>query len=338
MELIRVAVSPQALANGVAVSPAGRIFSSFPRWTPAPTPSLAEAMPDGSFKPYPGNDWNHWEPGASPHERIVSAHAVYADRKNNLWVIDDAAPRICPPVEGASKLIKFDLNNNRVDRVYRFDAAFLPLGSILGHMRVDERFAYVTESHHDACIIVVDLESARARKILAKHKLTRADPSLTAFVQGREFRARATGEVPQVAVDLLELSADGKWLYFSALLGPVLRRVETKYLTDESLSDEQIAEHVEDVARVPPLAGLAGDAAGNLYICSWTQDAILRLGRDGKLETLISDPRISFPNEGCVGPDGCFYFPSSQIHRTARFGDGTSVVQLPYEVFKIKVA
>ena len=30
-----------------------------------------------------------------------------------------------------------------------------------------------------------------------------------------------------MAVDLIELSGDGKWLYFSNLLGPMLRRVPT---------------------------------------------------------------------------------------------------------------
>ena len=230
MELIRVAASEQAMLNGAAVSPMGRVFSSFPRWTPVPSPSVAEA------------------------------------------------------------------------------------------------------------IIVVDLASGAARKVLANHRLTLADPNATAMIQGREFRAR-NGGVPQVHVDLLELSGDGKWLYFAALLGPMLRRVPTMALQDVSLSDDEVAATVEDVIGVPPLAGLARDARDNLYICSFTQDAILRLKPGAKvLETLITDPRISFPNEGCVGPDGYFYFPGSQIHRSARFGDGTSQVQLPFEVMKILIA
>ncbi len=336
MELIRVAASPQAMLNGAAVSPKGRVFSSFPRWTPLPSPSVAEATPEGGFRPYPGNQWNQWAPGLPHEDRFVNAHSVYADRFNKLWVIDDATPRICPPVDGASKLVKIDLDSDSVERVYRFSLEFLPPGSVLGHMRVDERYAYVTESHHDAAIIVVDLKSGAARKRLANHKLTLADPTLTAMIQGREFRAR-NGGVPQVHVDLLELSGDGRWLYFAPLLGPMLRRVPTAALQDASLTDEDVAATVEDVIAVPPLAGLARDANDNLYICSFTQDAILRLKPGGKLETLITDPRISFPNEGCVGPDGYFYFPGSQIHRSARFGDGTSQVQLPFEVMKIRI-
>ena len=290
MELIRVAASPRAMLNGAAVSPAGRVFSSFPRWTPEPSPSVAEAR-DGVFHAFPGNAWNEWAPGKDPHSAIVNAHAVHADRFNTLWVIDDAAPRICPAVPGAAKLVRIDLATNTVSRVYRFDEAFLPAGAILGHLRTDGRFAYVTESHHDCCFIVVDLESGRAWKKLANHPLTAADPTLTTFVQGREFRGR-NGEVPQVAVDLIELSGDGKWLYFSNLLGPMLRRVPTAALADEQLSDADVAAQVEDVVPVKPMAGLARDAKENFYICSWSEDAILRLTPERRVETLITDPQI----------------------------------------------
>src|SRR5712691_7701531 len=70
-ELVRVAVSPEFMLDGVAVSPRGRVFASFPRWTSPGAPSVMEAMPDSSFEPYPGNAWNEWQPGAPAHD---SAH------------------------------------------------------------------------------------------------------------------------------------------------------------------------------------------------------------------------------------------------------------------------
>ena len=335
IELVRVAASPEFMLNGVAVSPRGRAFASFPRWTSLAAPSVMEAMPDGSFRPYPGNAWNEWQPGASSHDRIVSSHAVFADSSNNLWVVDDAAPRVAPPVVGAAKLVKIDLATNRVSRVYPLGAEILPKGTMIGHMRVDARFAYVTEAHHGS-IIVVDLATGRARKCLEGDPSTRADPSIVPVVEGRELR-RQTGEVPQLHVDLLELSADGKWLYFMPLFGPVLRRIETRFLQDETLTETEVAACVEDVVRVPPLAGITTDRAGNLYFCSFTDNAILKMGEDRKLETLIADTRISFPNEPSIGPDGWLYFPSSQAHRLAAFNAGVSRVQLPFEVFKLQL-
>src|SRR5262249_40030840 len=151
-------------------------------------------------------------------------------------IVDDAGPRVAPAVPGAAKLVSIDLATDRVSRVYPLGADLLPEGTMIGHMRVDERFAFVTEAHHGS-ILVVDLESGRARKVLEGARSTRADPSIVPIIEGREMR-RATGEVPQLHVDLLELSADGTWLYFMPLFGPVLRRIETRLLADETLPDE----------------------------------------------------------------------------------------------------
>ena len=334
-ELVRVAASPEFMLNGVAVSPKGRVFASFPRWTSLDAPSVMEAQPDGSFRPYPGNEWNDWRPGASSHDRIVSSHAVFADSSNHLWIVDDAGPRVAPAVEGAAKLVRIDLATDRVTRVYPLRADILPPGTMIGHVRVDARTAYVTEAHHGS-ILVVDLDTGLARKVLEGAPSTRADPSIVPVVEGREMR-RTTGEVPQLHVDLLELSEDGKWLYFMPLFGPVLRRVETRFLHNEALSEDELSARVEDVARVPPLAGITVDRKGTLYFCSFTENAILRMGKDRRIETLIADPRISFPNEPAIGPDGWLYFPSSQANRLPAFNGGVSRVQLPFEVFKIKL-
>ena len=334
-ELVPVAASPEFMLNGVAVSPKGRVFASFPRWTSLAAPSVMEAQPDGSFRPYPGNEWNDWWPGASSHDRIVSSHAVFADSSNHLWVVDDAGPRVAPAVEGAAKLVRIDLATDRVTRVYPLRADILPPGTMIGHVRVDAHHAYVTEAHHGS-ILVVDLDTGRARKVLEGAPSTRADPSIVPVVEGREMR-RTTGEVPQLHVDLLELSEDGKWLYFMPLFGPVLRRVETRFLHDEALSEDELSARVEDVARVPPLAGITIDRRGTLYFCSFTENAILRMGKDRKIETLIADPRISFPNEPAIGPDGWLYFPASQANRLPAFNGGVSRVQLPFEVFKVRL-
>jgi len=335
VELIRVAASPEFMLNGVAVSPKGRVFASFPRWTSLEAPSVMEALPDGGFKPYPGGQLNDWYPGASSHDRIVSSHAVFADSRNQLWIVDDAGPRVAPAVAGAAKLVQIDLATDRVVRVYPLRADILPQGTMIGHVRVDARHAYVTEAHHGS-ILVVDLETGRARKVLEGAPCTRADPSIVPVVEGREMR-RIDGKVPQLHVDLLELSQDGKWLYFMPLFGPVLRRIETRFLHDDALDDDELSAHVEDVVRVPPLAGITVDREDTLYFCSFTESAILRMGRDRRIETLIAGPRISFPNEPAIGPDGWLYFPASQANRLPAFNGGVSRVQLPFEVFKVKL-
>jgi Major royal jelly protein len=336
-ELIRVAASEHAILNGVAVSPAGRIFSSFPRWMEAPTPSLAEALPDGSFKTFPGDHWNEWRPGLSPREHLVNVHSICADAENYLWAVDDAAPHHQPHLPGGPKLAKFDLRSNKLVRVYFMDESVAPPGAVLGHMRVLGKHAFITESHYGA-IIILDQQTGAARRVLTKDPKTRADPSIVPVIDGKEFR-RANGKVQVVNVNLLELSNDGRWLYFTCLFGPMLRRIETKYLLDASLTDEELSLHIEDVVRIPPCAGFTIDRRGRLYFSSFSENAMLVMGEDRKLRTLVSDPRISFPNEPDIGPDDYLYFPASQIHRLLGFqADGQSRVKAPWEVLKVKIA
>ena len=335
-DLIRVAASPEAMINGVAVSPGGRVFSSFPRWTETPTPGVAEAMPDGTFKPFPGGAWNEWRPGASTQDRFVAVHSVHADRDNNLWVIDDSAPHHQTLESARPKIVKIDLKRNAIARVYALDAEAAPPGAILGHMRVDGRHAFVTESHHGA-IIVLDLETGAARRRLGNAAETRADPSIVPVIDGKEMR-RWDGSVQRINVNLLELSPDRKTLYFMALFGPMVRRIETRALVDSALDDAAIVPQIREFARVPPCAGIAADSRGTLYFSSFTENAIAAIGADGERRLLAQDPRISFPNEGCVGPDGYFYFPASQVHRIAMFQpDRVSRVTLPWEALKFKL-
>ena len=333
--LIRVAASESAILNGVAVSPEGRVFSSFPRWMHGPTPCIGEAMPDGSFRTFAIGDWNEWHESMSVTDHFVNVHSLHADADNFLWVIDDGAAHHQPYLPGAPKVVKIDLRTNQIVRVYPIDATVAPPKSVLGHMRVLGKHGFITESFHNG-IIVLDTDTGATRRILHGLPQTQADTSIVPMIDGREFR-RANGQVPQVHMDLLELSNDGRWLYFTSLFGPLLCRIETKHLIDASLSADQLAAHVEEVARIPPCAGVTIDKRGNIYFSAFSENAILVLGADKQLKTLAADPRISFPNECDIGPDDYLYFPASQIHRLAGFhADGKSTVKTPWEVLKIK--
>ncbi len=335
--LIRVAASEHAILNGVAVTPTGRVFSSFPRWMHGPTPCIGEAMPDGSFKIFPGNEWNEWHDGMSVTDHFVNVHSLHADPDNFLWVVDDGAAHHQPHLPDAPKIVKIDLGTNRIVRVYPINAVAAPPKAVLGHMRVLGKHGFITESFHNA-IIVLDQETGATRRVLEGLPQTRADTSIVPMIDGREFR-RANGQVPTVHMDLLELSNDGRWLYFTSLFGPLLCRIETRYLTDTDISDAQRIAHVEEVGRIPPCAGVTIARNGTIYFSAFTENAILMMGEDRKLKTLVADPRISFPNELDVGPDGYLYFPASQIHRLPGFDkDDKSNVKTPWEVIKVKIS
>ena len=325
MELISVVSSGNVMMTNAAVSPSGRLFANFPRWTEVPTPSVGEATADGGFTPFPGGAWNEWRPGQPPQERFVCTHGLHADRDDNLWAIDDASPHHGAMVEGGAKLVKIDLATNRVSRIYFLGKDLAPTGAVLSHMRVDARFLYVTDAGLGA-IVVIDRESGRGHRVLEGEPCSRADRSITPMIHGKPL-VHPDGKAPVIHLSHLELSPDGRWMYFTPLFGPMLRGVETKYLHDPRLTNKDIAAHVEDVVRIPPVTGITADAAGTLYFSALTEDGVLAMGPDRTLRTVIRDDRISGPNEGSIGPDGFYYFPNSQAPRVNR----------PYEVFKIKL-
>jgi sugar lactone lactonase YvrE len=325
MELTTVASSGNVMVTNAAVSPRGRLFGNFPRWTDVPTPSVGEATVDGSFRPFPGGDWNEWRPGLSPRERFVCTHGLHADRDNNLWVIDDASPHHGKMVEGGAKLVQIDLETNRVRRIYALGPDLAPPGAVLSHLRVDARFLYVTDSGF-GLIVVIDRTSGRGHRVLEGAPCSRADRSITPVIHGKPM-THPDGRVPVINLSHLELSPNGAWMYFTPLFGPTLWRVETRYLKDPALAREAAA-HVEAVVAIPPVTGITSDAAGTLYFSALTEDGVLKMGADRKLQTVIRDARISGPNEGSIGPDGCYYFPNSQAPRVNR----------PYEVFRISLS
>jgi hypothetical protein len=335
MEIIQVARSHDAMINGAGAAPGGRLFTSTPRWTEVRPPGVCEVQPDGSLKAYPGGDWHHWTRGMPGTDRFVNVHSIHCDRFNHLWVVDDAAPKQNVDDAVRPKLVEFDLDTDRLVGVYEFDLAAAPAGSVLGHVRCDATHIYTTESHHGA-IIVTERKSGRSRRILDGDPRRLADRSILPVVEGNPFEK--TGHVPIVVnLNLLELS--GGYLYFTCLFGPMLRRVPLAAVQDAALSAADLGAQVEDVVAIPPCAGIMAGPNGNLYLSSFTQNAILRVNPAGRLSTVISDPRIAFPNEGCVGPDGFLYFPASQANRIAMHQpDAVSRVKLPWEILKIDLA
>jgi hypothetical protein len=138
--------------TGVTVTPDGRIFVNFPRWTEDTPVSVAELMPDGSTKPYPNEEWNAWRNArmseVSPSDHFVCVQSVVADRRGSLWVVDPAAPDAERTVKGGPKVVEIDLKSNTVKRIFPMGADVAGPASYLNDIRIapDGRFAYLTDS------------------------------------------------------------------------------------------------------------------------------------------------------------------------------------------------
>lgn len=303
--------------TGVTVSPDGRIFVNFPRWTEDAPISVAEVTRDGRITPYPDEQWNSWRNAKkndmSAGDHFVCVQSVVADAHGNLWVVDPAAPATAPVVQGGPKLVRIDLKTNKVAQVIHFDEKVAPQGSYLNDVRFspDGRHAYLTDAGAKGALVVVDLQSGRARRVLDGHPSTQPEKNVVVKIDGRELR-RPDGRGVEFAADSIALSPDARTLYWKALTGRTLYRISTDALQNPRLSEKDIEARIERAADTEPTDGLWIDKQGRLYLSAIEQDAVKV--RDGdRITTLVQDKRLRWPDTFSEGPDGTIYVTSSRI-------------------------
>lgn len=308
--------------TGVAVSEKGRIFVNFPRWTEDVPVSVAELLPNGTLRPYPDADWNAYRNSAplDPATHWVCVQAETADGHGSLWVIDPAAPAAEFIVPGGPKLVQIDLATDKVARTIRFDESVAPIGSYLNDVRFssDRRFAYITDSGAKGALVVVDLASGTARRVLDGHPSTQADKSVQVMIGGHPLR-RPDGRGVSFSADSISIDPDGRYLVWQALTGKTLYRIETAALNDAALTPDQLAAKVETLGPSEPHDGLWTDAEGRLYLTGIEHGSIEVREPDGRQRVLVEDPRLVWPDTFAQGPDGTLYVTNSAIQNMPWF-------------------
>ncbi len=322
--------------TGVAVSADGRIFVNFPRWTEDSPISVAEVGRDGSLKPYPDEAWNSWRnaggPAPSPRDHFVCVQSVVADNAGNLWVLDPASPGLDKVITGGPKLVRIELATNKVAQVIHFGEDVALQGSYLNDVRFhpDGVTAFITDSGARGAIVVVDLQAGRAQARLDGHPSTQAEKGVEVSVGGEKLK-RPDGRPFQVAADGIALSIDGRTLCWQALTGRTLYRIDTAALMSDN--PEDAAKKIEKVGVTHIADGLLMSRDGQLYLTAPEENAV-RLWTGQRSETVISDPRLSWPDSLAEGPDGSIYVTASRIHEMPWFRQRASNV-MPTQLFRL---
>nr|GAJ34566.1 gluconolactonase [Bradyrhizobium sp. DOA9] len=308
--------------TGVTVAPDGRIFVNFPRWTEDAPVSVAELMPDGSTRPYPNEEWNSWRNARmselSPNDHFVCVQSVVADQRGSLWVVDPAAPNAEKTIKGGPKVVEIDLKSNNAKRSYPIPPEVAGPGSYLNDVRIapDGKFAYLTDAGSPGGLIVLDIQSGEAWRVLSDDPSTQFDPSVNVMTDGKPLR-RPDGRQPLFNADSLALSKDGGTLYWQALTGKTLYRIATS-----AIQNRDAASHVrpETVATTEPADGLWTDENDNIYLSSLANNAVKIINpRDGSIRQVLTDSRLRWPDTFSQGPDGHIYVTASHIQDSPWF-------------------
>jgi sugar lactone lactonase YvrE len=331
--------------TGVTVSERGRIFVNFPRWTEDSPVSVAEVMPDGSLRPYPDEQWNAWRnvrrDEVDPSNHWVCVQSVVADGRGSVWVVDPAAPALDGVVPGGPKLVRIDLATDRVARVIQFGQDVAIPGSYLNDVRFsrDGNYAYLTDSGQRGALVVVDLASGNARRVLDGHPSTQPEKGVVVSTDGKPLRY-PDGRPVLFAADSIALSSDDAWLYWKPLTGNTLYRIPTAALTGAGLAGRDVSSQVQPYGSVGPTDGFwIARGTDILFVTSMQDNAIkarnLAQGPAGSLRTVLQDPRLRWPDTFSQGPDGSLYVTTSHIQDSAFFNRDAPLA-LPTQLWRLR--
>ncbi|WFS03158.1 L-dopachrome tautomerase-related protein [Rhizobium tumorigenes] len=167
----------------------------------------------------------------------------------------------------------------------------------------------------------MDLANGKAWRALSDDASTQADPTVVVQTDDKPLK-RPDGRGPMFNVDGIALSPDGKLLYVQALTGKTLYRIDTSVLQNPGATPNEVASKVKKVATTEPSDGFWMDKSGRLFLSTMQSDSIKMLTADNKLETVLTDSRLRWPDTFSQGPDGAIYITASHIQDSPWFHTG----------------
>lgn len=314
---------PEPIGN-VAVNRDGRVFFTVhPEARPRGNKLLEHVA--GASVPFPD--------GASQAQLFDTVLGIAIDRYNRLWTIDHGNHGL-----RTARLLVFDLDSGELIHDQRFAADIAPMGSFLQDLQVsaDGRTVVIADAsfwRKSPAIVVYDIESASARRVLEAHPAVSAEHYLI-FNQGRPMSF--AGGIFALRGGIDGIALDDEWLYFGALSGSDLYRVRLGDLRDPATPNAQVAARVERYTSKPLSDGMSIDVEGNVYVTDVEHNAIFRVDAARDLHTLVRSNDIRWPDALSFGPDGWLYVSDSALGDVILKNRDHIKSQGPYKIYRFR--
>lgn len=323
---LELAVSyPEPIGN-VAVNRDGRIFFTVHPESRPQGNRLLEWV-NGAAVPYPGV--------AVQLHLFDTVLGIAIDRQNRLWAIDHGNHGF-----STARLLAFDLNTGELAHDHTFLPDIAPAGSFLQDLQVsaDGKYVFIADAsfwRKKPAIIVYDVQSRRARRVLESHpSVTAEDYLIRTATKDMEFLGGLValkGGVDGIAID-----TENDWLYFGAISQDGLFRVPLTVLKDASLPAQQLENAVERYSSKPLSDGMSTDTSGNVYVTDVEHGAVMMVARNREIVTLIRSTRIRWADALSFGPDGWLYLADSAIPDQVLMSKNHIKAKGPYNIYRFK--
>lgn len=309
-----------AMAAGFKVDRDGNHYLSVPRWAPGIPATVNRIVLDEGrpkLEPYPSVEMN--APGQPAALQSVLGWEI--DERNRAWFLDQGHIEGQPCVEGAQKIVCWDLTTDTLVRSVPIPARIADhTASFLNDLVVDNAngFVYIADSGIftdplQGGLIVYDVAQDRLRRVLHQHQSTQDVPGYWFQIDGR----RVWPDAPmRTGADGIALSADRKRLYWCALTARHLYSIDTAVLRDFSTTDEDIAAAVVDHGdKGTNSDGLGADDRGLIYFTMLEGKGIGVFDPvSGTSRPLITDERMVWVDGMTFDDMGNLLFNSNRLH------------------------
>ena len=340
LELVAAIMGDQPA--GIAVSGQGRIFVAFPRHDGDVAYAVGE-IKDGQICPLPNLQVNRAAAGRST---LLSVQSLLVDTSDRLWMLDTGVTRVGEaPVPGGPKLVVVDLRTDHVVRTMPIPGDGLVLQSALQDFRIDfrrgrEGTAFITDSAPGAeALIILDLATGKAVRRLDGAVQVRSTSDIVPIVGSQPllvWPARAhRGHLRLASMGWNSVPTARPSTLIASRAG--MSRHLHRCLRYPAISNEELARRIKLVGSIGVAGHLSIDFDGRLYVMDMEQNAVFRRAPDGRVETIVADPRLMWPDTLAIGPDEYLYVTSSQHDRQPQFHDGEVLRERPFAVYRVFV-
>jgi hypothetical protein len=324
-----VATLPEPPGN-IAVSKDGRIFCTY-HAEGRPETKVWELV-NGKPEPFPNEQWQSSKNGDVYLDAIFN---IRIDAKNRLWAVDHGQNGFKQP-----RLLCFDINTKQLVTQIDIPSEVCGVGSYIQDMQIDTACSTIYIADLSAfgkkpAIVIVDVASKKCRKVLVKDKSVMAG-NYNVVNKGRRMKPVGPFYHFHPAVDPIALDRKNEWLYYGPMSGEWMYRVRISDLKNETLPAAILSSKVEQYAKKPQCDGITIDDANNIYVTSIEDGAIAVVDAAKNLKTLVTHPKMRWPDGLSFGPDGYVYVADSDIPDVMMKSKGHMKENAPYYLFKFK--
>ncbi|KAK8217362.1 hypothetical protein M8818_001615 [Zalaria obscura] len=364
---------------GLSVSSKGRLFVCYTRGDY--TFTLGEAVNQTAEVPYPSaglnlppdmlnTTWNGIPFGSANSTAFISVQALYitpatSSRPETLWVLDTGRPTVhnaagdpsMPYAQpGGPKLVGVSLDNDTIYTTYTFPVDVHYPDSYMNDVRFDLRsnvtnggagVAYIVDSSNEGRpgFIMLDLGTGESWRRLTQDRSVLRVPNDVPSYFGQPFYFRQLGQPiqwQQEGLDGIQITPDGKTVYYSPLTSKTLYSIPTANLLERDsnpLAEIWAKANVSSKGqRGGDANGFEGDSNGLIYQLMPEQNAIYYFDPAiGQTRTFVRDPRILWPDSASIAADGYFYMNINQLPDQADWNFGVDSRVYPGAVLRAKL-